>query len=63
MDKDRIAGSAKHVVGGLKEAAGKSLGDAKLVVDGRAEKAAGKLQNAIGSLRDAAREIVKKKKT
>ena len=60
MDKDRIVGSAKHVVGGLKEAAGKVLGDTKLTADGKAEKAEGKLQNAIGGIRDSAREIINK---
>ena len=60
MDKDRIAGSVKQVVGSIKEAAGKVLGDQKIAADGKAEKAAGKLQNAIGSIRDSAREIVNK---
>jgi uncharacterized protein YjbJ (UPF0337 family) len=61
MDKDRIAGSVKHVVGGIKEAAGKVLGDTKLIAEGKAEKIEGKLQNAVGGVRDAAREILDKK--
>ncbi len=53
MDKDRIAGSAKEAKGAIKEATGKVLGDAKLQADGKGDKAEGKVQNAIGGLRDA----------
>ena len=53
MDKDRIGGVAKQAKGAVKEAAGKALGDSKLVTDGKTDKAAGKLQNAIGGLKDA----------
>jgi uncharacterized protein YjbJ (UPF0337 family) len=52
MDKDRIAGSAKEIKGAVKEIAGKAVGDAKLESDGKAEKIAGKVQNAIGGLKD-----------
>jgi uncharacterized protein YjbJ (UPF0337 family) len=38
-----------------KEAAGKVLGDKKLETEGTTEKAAGKVQNAIGGLKDAVR--------
>ncbi|MGO9390498.1 CsbD family protein [Rhodoblastus sp.] len=60
MDKDRIAGVAKQAVGAIKEAAGKTLGDAKLVAEGRNDKAVGKAQNAVGGVRDAVKEIVEK---
>jgi uncharacterized protein YjbJ (UPF0337 family) len=53
MDKDRIEGAAKQAKGTLKEAAGKALGDSKLVADGKSDKVEGKLQNAIGGLKDA----------
>ena len=53
MDKDRIAGSAKEAKGAIKEAAGKALGEAKLQADGKSDKAEGKVQNAIGGLKDA----------
>ncbi len=52
MDKDRIKGAAKQAKGALKQAAGKALGDSKLVADGRSDKVEGKLQNAIGGLKD-----------
>jgi len=55
MDKDRIKGSAEQAKGAVKETAGKIFGDRKLETDGKTEKAAGKVQNAIGGLKDAVR--------
>ncbi len=55
MDKDRIVGSAKVVKGKIKEAAGKALGDAKLEARGKADKIEGKVQNAVGGLKDTLR--------
>ncbi|GLR65750.1 hypothetical protein GCM10010909_04280 [Acidocella aquatica] len=52
MDKDRIEGSLKQAKGAVKEVAGKIIGDAKLQADGKADKATGKLQNAVGGLKD-----------
>jgi len=52
MDKNRIAGSAKQAKGSIKVAAGKALGDAKLVADGKVDKAEGKIQNAVGGIMD-----------
>ena len=53
MDKDRIAGSAKQVKGSIKETVGKVTGDAKLRGEGAADKAEGKIQNAVGGAKDA----------
>jgi uncharacterized protein YjbJ (UPF0337 family) len=55
MDKDRIAGSAKTIKGSVKQAVGKAVGDAKLQSEGKADKVEGKLQNAIGGLKDTLR--------
>jgi uncharacterized protein YjbJ (UPF0337 family) len=55
MDKDRIKGSAAQAKGAVKEAAGKILGDKKLETEGKTHKAAGKVQNAIGGLKDVVR--------
>jgi len=55
MDKDRVDGSAKQAKGSIKETAGKILGDAKLEGEGKADKTEGKIQNAIGSLKDTLR--------
>jgi uncharacterized protein YjbJ (UPF0337 family) len=53
MNKDRIAGAAKQAKGAVKEATGKALGDAKLTADGKSDKVEGKIQNAVGGLKDA----------
>jgi uncharacterized protein YjbJ (UPF0337 family) len=53
MDKDRIAGAAKRIKGLIKETMGKATGDAKLEAEGKADKVEGKVQNAIGGLKDA----------
>ena len=55
MDKDRIEGSLHQAKGKVKEVAGKVTGDAKLEGEGKAEKTAGKIQNAVGGLKDAVR--------
>jgi uncharacterized protein YjbJ (UPF0337 family) len=55
MDKDRIEGSVKQLKGAAKEIAGKITGDAKLQSDGKADKAAGKIQNLVGGIKDALR--------
>ena len=39
----------------MKESAGKIFGDKKLETKGKADKAAGKIQNAVGGLKDAVR--------
>lgn len=52
MDKDRIAGSVEQAKGAVKEVVGKALGDAKLTAEGKEDKTDGKIQNAIGSLKD-----------
>jgi uncharacterized protein YjbJ (UPF0337 family) len=56
MDKDRIEGAAKEIKGSIKETVGKAIGDAKLQSDGKADKVEGKVQNAIGGLKDALKE-------
>jgi uncharacterized protein YjbJ (UPF0337 family) len=55
MDKNRIKGSAEQAKGAVKETAGKILGDKKLENEGKTDKAAGKVQNTIGGLKDAVR--------
>jgi len=56
MNKDRIAGAAKEAKGSVKETIGKAVGDAKMQSDGKADKVEGKVQNAIGGLKDALRK-------
>jgi uncharacterized protein YjbJ (UPF0337 family) len=58
MDKDRIKGSAKQMKGAAKDIAGKISGDSKLQVEGKADKAEGKVQNTVGSMKDKARDAL-----
>ena len=57
MNKDRIEGTAEQAKGAIKEATGKVLGDEKLEAEGKADKVAGKVQNAVGDLKDAVRGV------
>ena len=56
MDKDRIEGAGDKAKGGMKEAAGKLTGDAKLQAEGEMDKAKGAMKNAIGGAKDALRD-------
>jgi uncharacterized protein YjbJ (UPF0337 family) len=56
VDTDRIVGAAKEITGSIKESIGKAVSDAKLESEGKAEKIAGTMQNAIGGLKDALKE-------
>jgi uncharacterized protein YjbJ (UPF0337 family) len=60
MDRDRVAGAAHEVKGSVKEAVGKAVGDGKLQADGKTEKTAGKVQNAVGGVKDTLRDTVEK---
>jgi uncharacterized protein YjbJ (UPF0337 family) len=53
MNKDRIVGSAKQVKGAIEETTGKAFGDSKLTAEGKSDKAEGKIQNAIGGVKDS----------
>lgn len=55
-DHDRVEGAAKNIGGNIKEAAGKVTGDEKLKAEGRADQAEGKVQNAVGGMKDAIRD-------
>ena len=55
MNKDRIEGAARQAKGAVKEAVGKVIGDNKLVAEGKGDKVAGKVQNAVGGLKDTLR--------
>jgi uncharacterized protein YjbJ (UPF0337 family) len=60
VDKDRIKGAANRAKGAIKKGVGKATGDTKLKAEGDAEKAKGKMQNAIGGTKDALREAFKR---
>jgi uncharacterized protein YjbJ (UPF0337 family) len=55
-DHDRVEGAARNLGGKAKEAAGKVTGDEKLKAEGRADQVAGKVQNAVGGIKDTLRD-------
>ncbi|HEY1225044.1 MAG TPA: CsbD family protein [Brevundimonas sp.] len=55
-DPDRIEGAATNMGGKIKEAAGKLTGDEKLKAEGRADQVKGKVQNAVGGMKDTLRD-------
>jgi uncharacterized protein YjbJ (UPF0337 family) len=55
MDKDRVIGSAKVVKGKVKQAVGKAIGDSKLEAEGKADRIEGRVQNAVGGVKDSLR--------
>jgi uncharacterized protein YjbJ (UPF0337 family) len=55
VDPDRVEGSLAQAKGKIKEVAGKVTGDANLESDGKADQVAGKIQNAVGGIKDTLR--------
>ncbi|HYZ31157.1 MAG TPA: CsbD family protein [Crenalkalicoccus sp.] len=60
MDKDRVEGAGKQVKGTVKEGVGSVTGDEKMKAEGKADKAAGKIQNTVGGVKDSARDALDK---
>jgi uncharacterized protein YjbJ (UPF0337 family) len=56
VDKDRIKGAAEQAKGKIKEWAGKATGDTKTETEGKGEQIKGKVRNAVGGMKDAARD-------
>ncbi len=61
MYKDRVACSAKQVKGADKQVVGRAIGDSKLESEGKTDKIEGKVQNAIGGLKDTVKDVLKGK--
>jgi uncharacterized protein YjbJ (UPF0337 family) len=55
--QSRIQGSAVQAKGKVKEALGKATGDSKLEGEGKADQFNGKVQNAVGGLKDFAGQV------
>ena len=55
-DHDRVEGAAKNMGGKVKEATGDVTGDEKLKAEGKADQVEGKVQNAVGGMKDALRD-------
>ena len=60
VDHDRVEGSGKKFGGSVKEGLGKLTGDEKLKAEGKTDKAAGGIQNAVGGAKDAVRDAFRK---
>ena len=60
MHKDEAKGAAKDITGSIKEAAGKATGNERLEAEGAGERVAGKVQKGVGSLKEAARDALKR---
>ncbi len=60
MGKDQIAGAAKQVGGTIKAGAGKLVGDKKMEAEGQAKVTEGKIQSAVGGIKDAVRDFQNK---
>ena len=56
MDNDRIKGMGDQAKGSLKDAAGKVTGDSKLQAEGKMDKTKGKIENAVGGMKDSIRD-------
>jgi uncharacterized protein YjbJ (UPF0337 family) len=56
MDHDRIEGSAKTLMGRLKEFFGSVMGDSKMRAEGKMDQAEGRIQNTVGGIKDSLRE-------
>ncbi len=55
-DQDRVEGAAKNLEGKAKEFAGNVTGDEKLKAEGKADQVTGKVQNAVGGMKDGLRD-------
>lgn len=60
VDKSRVEGALDQAKGAIKEGAGKLTGDSKLEAEGKADKAAGKVENAVGGAKDTVRDALGK---
>ena len=60
-DHDRVEGSGRQLGGQIKEGVGHLTGDEKLKAEGKGDQFAGKVQNAMGGLKDAVRDALHKK--
>ncbi len=63
MDKSSVQGKGEKLVGNVKEAAGKATGDRELEAEGVSDKAKGSVHNAVGAVKDAAKDVAAKVRT
>lgn len=60
VDENRVKGAWDQAKGAVKEGAGKLTGDTKLEGEGKADKVAGKTENAVGGAKDTVRDAADK---
>jgi uncharacterized protein YjbJ (UPF0337 family) len=60
MDKEHIKGGADEVKGAVKDTVGKVTGDTEMQAEGKLDKAKGSARNAVGDVKDAARDATDK---
>jgi uncharacterized protein YjbJ (UPF0337 family) len=59
MNKDRVEGKMKDVAGRVERQAGEWTDNEKMQVRGAAKQAEGKIQNAVGKVKDATKDALK----
>jgi uncharacterized protein YjbJ (UPF0337 family) len=59
MHKDELKGAGKDLKGSMKEGLGRANNDPDMEAEGAAERVEGKIQKGVGSLKDAARDVLK----
>ncbi len=59
VDSDRLMGIGHQLKGAMTQGIGNVIGNPALEANGRAERAAGRVQNAVGGARDEARDAGK----
>lgn len=56
VDENRVSGMMDQAKGAIKEGIGKLTGDTKTQAEGKADKASGKVENAVGGAKDTVRD-------
>jgi uncharacterized protein YjbJ (UPF0337 family) len=57
MDKDRVKGTLDDAAGRVKRQVGEWTGDTNTQVEGAAQQVKGKVEKAVGQMKDAARDM------
>ncbi len=60
VDENRVTGALDQAGGAIKEGFGKLTGDKKTEAEGAAQKAGGKVENAVGGAKDTVRDTLNK---
>ena len=60
MNKDQVKGRVEQAKGGVKEVAGKIVGNERLESEGKVDKVAGKIQSTYGDVKEDVKDAVKK---